>query len=81
VSESHTQISSDRLPEAVSIHARHLQQLFQNLIGNAIKYRSPERTPVIHETAENQSGGWNFAVADNGIGIASEYKENVLTHL
>jgi light-regulated signal transduction histidine kinase (bacteriophytochrome) len=59
------------------MHAAHLQQLFQNLIGNAIKYRSPQRKPEIHVAAESQGDGWTFAVTDNGIGIAPEYKEKV----
>jgi light-regulated signal transduction histidine kinase (bacteriophytochrome) len=54
-----------------------LQQLFQNLVENAIKYRSPDRTPVVHVTAERQEGEWIFAVRDNGIGIDPEYKERI----
>ena len=54
-----------------------LQQLFQNLIGNAIKYRSPERVSSITVRAEHENGQWIFAVSDNGIGIAPEYKETV----
>jgi signal transduction histidine kinase len=55
----------------------HLQQVFQNLIGNAIKYRSRERLARVHVTAERQGGYWLFAVSDNGIGIDPEYRENV----
>jgi len=62
---------------AVRMHGAQLQQLFLNLIGNAIKYRSPERTPEIHIAAERQGRGWTFTVADNGIGIPPEYKEQV----
>jgi light-regulated signal transduction histidine kinase (bacteriophytochrome) len=51
--------------------------LFQNLIGNAIKYRSRERTLVIHVTAQYQNGSWLFAVSDNGIGIDPEYQEKI----
>ena len=55
----------------------HLQQLFQNLIGNAIKYHSPERTPEIHVAAQRQGQRWTFTVTDNGIGIEPEYRETV----
>jgi light-regulated signal transduction histidine kinase (bacteriophytochrome) len=55
----------------------HLQQLLQNLIGNAMKYRSPERTPTIHVAAERRNSQWVFTVSDNGIGIDPEYKENI----
>jgi light-regulated signal transduction histidine kinase (bacteriophytochrome) len=51
--------------------------LFQNLIGNAIKYRSPERAPAIHVAAERHRMEWSFAVSDNGIGIPPQYKENI----
>ena len=53
-----------------------LIQLVQNLIGNAIKYRNPE-APYIEVRAERRDKEWLFAVQDNGIGIAPEYKEQV----
>ena len=58
-------------------HATHLRQLFQNLIGNAIKYRSEDRTPTVHVGAARQDGYWVFAVRDNGIGIQPEFKEQI----
>jgi PAS domain S-box-containing protein len=76
IQESGAQISADPLP-SVSVHGMHLQQVFQNLIGNAIKYRSRERLARVHVTAERQGGYWLFAVSDNGIGIDPEYRENV----
>jgi len=74
--ESGARITSDSLP-AIPMHGARLQQLFQNLIGNAIKYRSNERIPKIHISAERHGEGWTFTVLDNGIGIAPEYKEKV----
>ncbi|HVW10283.1 MAG TPA: ATP-binding protein [Bryobacteraceae bacterium] len=54
----------------------HLQQLFQNLIGNAIKYRGA--APVrIHVGVERQDDFWRFTVEDNGIGIAAEYQQQI----
>jgi light-regulated signal transduction histidine kinase (bacteriophytochrome) len=53
-----------------------LVQLFQNLIGNAIKYRS-KRPPCIEVWCERQEKDWRFAVRDNGIGIKPEYAEQV----
>ena len=76
VSEAGARITADPLP-SVRVHRAHLQQLFQNLIGNAIKYRSPGRTPAVHVTAERGNGHWIFAVSDNGIGIDSEYRERI----
>ena len=76
ISESAAQVTADRLP-SVPVSPTHLQQLFQNLVGNAVKYRSPERIPTVRITAERQNGDWIFAVSDNGIGIDPQYKEHI----
>jgi PAS domain S-box-containing protein len=76
ISESGAKITAEPLP-ALSVQAIHLQQIFQNLIGNAIKYRSPDRQPVVHVTARKVNANWVIAVSDNGIGIDPAYKENV----
>ena len=54
-----------------------LQRLFQNLIGNALKYRDPECPPRIRISAEVTDGVVRFSVADNGIGIDPQYHERV----
>ena len=76
VQEAGADITSDPLP-SVCMHSAHLQQLFQNLIGNAIKYRSPDRRPLVHVSAERHGDAWVFAVSDNGIGIAPDYSETI----
>ena len=53
-----------------------LVQLFQNLIGNAVKYRSAA-TPEIEISAQDSGGDWVICVADNGIGIDQKYRERV----
>jgi PAS domain S-box-containing protein len=53
-----------------------LAQVFQNLIGNAIKFRR-QMPPVITVTAESNPREWRFRVSDNGIGIAAEHAENI----
>jgi light-regulated signal transduction histidine kinase (bacteriophytochrome) len=53
-----------------------LTALFQNLVGNAIKFRS-EAPPRIEVSAEQRDGEWSFRVADNGIGIDDAYAERV----
>jgi len=53
-----------------------MAQVFQNLIGNAIKFRGKE-PPVVSVQAEKTTQRWLFSVSDNGIGIAPEYAENI----
>ncbi len=66
IKESSAVITVDSLP-TVYADSTQLIQLFQNLVGNAIKYRS--NTPRIHISAERKDGEWLFRVSDNGIGI------------
>ena len=55
-----------------------LGMLWQNLIGNAIKFRAPDCAPVIQVTAVAQpDGGWQIGVADNGIGVPAEFAEKI----
>lgn len=61
---------------AVLADAMQLTQLFQNLIGNAIKYRN-ERTPEIRVSAASTANEWIFSVEDNGIGIEPQYFERI----
>jgi PAS domain S-box-containing protein len=72
--ESEARVTSDALP-VVRVCDIHLKQLFQNLIGNAIKYRSRDRALTVHVSATREAGNWLFSVADNGIGIEPQYKE------
>jgi PAS domain S-box-containing protein len=73
IRESDARVTSDPLPE-VYMGATHLQQLLQNLISNALKYRN-ENPPQIHISAVNLGAAWRFSVQDNGIGIDAKYKE------
>jgi light-regulated signal transduction histidine kinase (bacteriophytochrome) len=75
IRESHAVVTHDPLPE-VFMGEAHLQQLFQNLIANAIKYRK-EDAPRIHISALKINDGWRFSVQDNGIGIDPQYKEKI----
>jgi len=75
IQESGVSIISDHLPR-VPVHSVHLEQLFQNLIGNAIKYRS-DAPPRIEIGAVRSSHEWTFHVRDNGIGIDPQYARQV----
>jgi light-regulated signal transduction histidine kinase (bacteriophytochrome) len=69
--ESGAIVTHDLLPSAF-INPTSLVQIFQNLIGNSIHYRS-HNTPQIHITAAAQANEWLFSCSDNGIGIAPEF--------
>jgi signal transduction histidine kinase len=65
------------LPEVVGDPTL-LTMVWQNLIGNAIKFRAPERSPAVRITVgDGPDGAWRFCIADNGIGIAPEFAEKV----
>jgi hypothetical protein len=76
ISESNAKVTAEALPQ-LHIHFAHLQQLFQNLVGNAIKYRHPQRPPVVLVSAKDCRTHWQFSVRDNGIGIAPEFTQSV----
>jgi light-regulated signal transduction histidine kinase (bacteriophytochrome) len=73
--ESHAQVTSDPLP-TVTANETELTQLLQNLISNAIKFRS-DKSPLIHVSAKRAGGEYVFAVHDNGIGIAQEHRDRI----
>jgi light-regulated signal transduction histidine kinase (bacteriophytochrome) len=75
IEESDAVVTHDPLP-IVTADRTQLGQVFQNLIGNAIKFRGPDR-PEIHIGAERQNGKWIFAVRDNGIGIDPQYADRI----
>ena len=75
VEESRAVVTHDPLP-TVMADGRQLGQLFQNLIGNAIKFRG-EEPPQVHVSAERQTGEWLFSVRDNGIGVDPQYAERI----
>lgn len=75
IGESGAVITHDQLP-SVAVDQSQLVQLFQNLVGNAIKFRAAE-APVIRVSAEKQDSSWLFSVADNGIGISPQYQDKV----
>ena len=54
-----------------------LRQVFQNLISNALKFRSPDRQPEVRVSAESNGSCATFKVADNGIGIEADYREKI----
>jgi PAS domain S-box-containing protein len=75
IQESGAKITRDLLPD-VEVDGAQVAQVFQNLIGNAIKFRG-DRAPEIHVGAKRSGPGWTITVRDNGIGIDSKYAERI----
>lgn len=75
IRQNEVEVTYGPLP-AVRIREIHLQQLFQNLISNAIKYRSARKLKI-SITAAQDDGQWLWGVHDNGIGIKPEYHKRV----
>jgi PAS domain S-box-containing protein len=73
--ESGALVTHDPLPEVMADETQ-LIQLFQNLVGNAIKYQNHE-TPKIHIGASNGGKQYRFAIRDNGLGIDPQYFERI----
>jgi len=66
------QVKVGELPTVVGSE-RQFTQLLQNLIGNALKFRHPDRPPRVEVRAARQGTGWRFEVQDNGIGIEPQH--------
>jgi two-component system, chemotaxis family, sensor kinase Cph1 len=54
-----------------------IQQLFQNLIANGIKFHRPSVQPEVHVGVRKAEGCWVFSVSDNGIGIEPHYQDRI----
>lgn len=76
IEENNASVSWKNLPVVASFKAP-LLQVFNNLINNAIKYRKTNVDPLITVSAKEFSDHWEFEVADNGIGIDSEFYEKI----
>jgi PAS domain S-box-containing protein len=76
IEESGALVTHDLLP-AVQADGMQLIQLFQNLVGNAIKYQRPGVPRVHVSAAKNGENRWIFSVRDNGLGIDSQYFEKI----
>jgi light-regulated signal transduction histidine kinase (bacteriophytochrome) len=73
--EAGADVQADPLPPVMADEDQ-LFQLLQNLVGNALKFRS-EAPPRIRISAVREGDAWRFAVADNGIGIEPQYSERI----
>ncbi|MFJ1758527.1 ATP-binding protein [Kitasatospora sp. NPDC088134] len=76
VEETGAEITADPLPTLPG-DTTQLGMLLQNLLSNALKFRSPDRPPRIAVTARRAGEHWELAVTDNGIGIDPEFAERI----
>jgi signal transduction histidine kinase len=76
IEESGAVIESDALP-ALEVDRVKLVQVFQNLIGNAIKFRKPHESPRVEIRAKKLAEAWQISVADNGIGFEPQFSDRI----
>jgi PAS domain S-box-containing protein len=76
IESADAQVTHDALPD-VSADDTQLTQLFQNLIGNAIKFKRPDDPIRVHVGMSDAGAEWRFSVSDNGIGIEPQYYERI----
>ena len=75
VRERHAEVTHDPLP-TVQVSPTHLIQVFQNLIGNALKFQGAA-PPKIHVGAKALPDGWEFSVRDNGVGMPGDQLDRI----
>jgi light-regulated signal transduction histidine kinase (bacteriophytochrome) len=76
IAETGAVVTHDPLPTVRGEEAL-LVQLFQNVVGNAVKFRAPDRPPRVHVAARQVGDEWELECRDNGIGIDAQYAERV----
>lgn len=76
IEESGATVTHDPLP-TMQVDRGQMVRLFQNLVGNALKYRNPGEPPRIHVGAEQAAEEWVISVQDNGIGFDSKYASSI----
>ncbi|MEV4097852.1 sensor histidine kinase [Streptosporangium saharense] len=76
ITESDADVTCDPLPTVTGDRTQ-LGMLLHNLLGNAIKFRSPDRPCRVHLAVQRDDGVWHFTFGDNGIGIAPEFADRI----
>ncbi len=77
IEDSHAVVTRDEHLPTIPADPRQVQQLFQNLIANGIKFHRPDVAPAVHVSGHQESGTWHFAVTDNGIGMEQQYLDRI----
>ena len=76
ITETGAKLKIGKLP-VVTADPTHMRQLFQNLVGNAIKFHRPDISPVVTVTSKVKRGGYEIQVSDNGIGFDEKYLDRI----
>lgn len=76
IKESGASVTHDPLP-TLAVDRGQMVRLFQNLIGNAVKYRKPDQAPLVHISAEQNGAEWIISVRDNGIGFDPQHATSI----
>lgn len=74
--ESGASVTHDPMP-TVAVDRGQMVRLFQNLIGNAVKYRKPDITPAVHVSSEHNGEEWLISIRDNGIGFNPRFATDI----
>ncbi|MEO9477431.1 MAG: PAS domain S-box protein [Cyclobacteriaceae bacterium] len=72
IEANNAEVIVDELPTVIKAYPTGLELIFQNLINNAIKFRNKDIDPKVSITSKQKEEGWEFAIEDNGIGIAEK---------
>ena len=78
IENSDAELRIGDLPKLVA-DRQQLVSIFQNLLSNSIKYRSPARNPIVEMSSERIDGAWRFSIKDNGIGIDPAFSDRIFT--
>ncbi|MEL6783917.1 MAG: ATP-binding protein, partial [Pseudomonadota bacterium] len=78
IEETNATVTVGDLPNLMADETQ-MRQLFQNLIGNALKFSRPGVDPAISVTGEEENGQLVFKIADNGIGFENRFKDQIFT--
>jgi PAS domain S-box-containing protein len=76
IKESDATVTHDPLP-TLPVDRGQMVRLFQNLIGNAVKYRKPGQPPKVHVSAEQRGTEWMISIRDNGIGFDPQFASSI----
>lgn len=76
INDTQARVSIGKLP-VVTADPTHMRQLFQNLVGNALKFHRPDIPPVVMVRSKAKKGGYEIRVSDNGIGFDEKYLDRI----